>query len=115
MLESILMIVTYAFTMALGGFTNYIGAEKKILCLIVIGIGGFIFCWFSPYALSWIGWGSYMTGFLIVFFIGTEDAKKKLQEEILSNFEDERQYITKDGNGNVKINTFKVYSGGANR
>lgn len=112
MIETILMIVTYIFTMAAGGLTNYIGTEKKIMCLIVIGIGGLVFCILAPHALNWLGWSCYMAGFIIVFAMGKEAAKKRLQEEVLSNFDNEYHHIQKDANGNVKVSTFTVYSGG---
>lgn len=112
MLETILMIVGYVSCLAAGGVTNYIGTGRKILCLIVIGIGGFVFCWFSPYALNWLGWGSYMAGFSMVFLMGKQAAKERLMKEAFDGFEEEHLHITQDANGNVKVNTFKVYNGG---
>jgi len=112
MLEIILIIVGYVATVGAGMVTNYLEKGQKIICLIVIGIGGFVFCWFSPYVLNWVGWTCYMVGFFGVFLIRKDEAKRKFQEEVLSNCDDEYLHITKDANGDVKVRTFKVYDGG---
>ena len=113
MLEAILIMVGYCLCVVAGAVTNYIGTGRKIMCLLVIGIGGFVFCWFSPYPLNWVGWGSYMTGFILVFLMGKQAAKERIQKEIFDALEDnEYQHITKDANGNVKVRNFTVYNGG---
>jgi hypothetical protein len=115
MLETIIMILAYGVTLCAGGITNYIGQWRKILCLLVIGIGGFVFCWFSQYPLNWVGWGSYMTGFLLVFFVGKKDSKEILEKEVAEALQEDYNHITKDANGNVKVRTFKIYNGGLSR
>jgi hypothetical protein len=112
MLETILIMVGYMATLFAGAVTNYFPTGKKIVCLIVIGIGGFFFCLYTPYLLNWIGWGSYVIGFVLVALIGKQKAKEQMMKEVFENFDEEYRHITKDANGNFKINTFKVYNGG---
>jgi len=112
MLQTILIIIAYVSCMAAGGFTNYFNPLKKIITLVVIGIGGFFFCLATPYPLNWVGWSSYMFGFVVVLLMGKQAAKEQFKKQCQEALGEDLECISIDKNGHPKITYLKVIEGG---
>lgn len=87
--------------------SRVLNKEQQMLTLIVVGVGGLFYAYFSHEVSTWICWLSFMVGFwvhrLMICWVRKNDNKER---NLYSH------YFTKDAKGNYTLHSFKIIDGG---
>ncbi len=104
-METVLIAIGYITVMLVGATTNYLSKEKKIISLIVIGIGGGILVFSQGHWIGILSWATYLFAFFSVMWMGKVRAKEILEKESSGEL---MYHLTKDANGEIKVHSARL-------
>jgi hypothetical protein len=104
-METVLIALGYITVVLVGVATSYLSKEKKIISLIVIGIGGGIFVFSQGHWIGILSWASYLFVFFSVMWMSKVQAKEILEKKSLGEL---MYHLTKDANGEIKVHSARL-------